>query len=368
MVRSLILALALSFFATPAMAEDDDFDFLDEEEDDDKEEAPLPEDEEGTRTLPKPDDEDDTPNFDELEEEDPIVPVQTEGMDTAEAYKAKQREVEGLSAEDESIAWEKYLRTYPNSQFRSRIEARMDKLRDEMYGGRIETEEEVEQGGLAEIRFAQPMTLENIDPRKKVRAGFEFGLPGYIAPILDFEWAFLRNLSAHAGVRGRYGGVSFEPGARYAIIKSARSNFLLTAIGDLRLNLNPAFLGVRPQLAVGKRFEFGEIDVDAQLQGGTELVTAGIFSPRVVGGANVSVAPNETVRFYFETSTYMKDLGWDQGGSFRFNVISFGLRFLERGKGVNSKYEAGAGAIAPYSSQYWSYHSGALALDFNYFL
>ncbi len=367
MVRSLLLSLALSLLAPAAWAADDDeFDFLDEEEDDSgSEEAPLPED--GPRPLPQPD-EDDSPDFSEFEDEDPIVPIDAEGMDTGEIYKAKQREVEGLSAEDESIAWERYLRTYPNSQFRSRIEARMDRLRDDMYSGTIDSGAEVEQAGLAEIRFAQPMTLENIDPRKKLRAGVEFGLPGYIAPVLDFEWAFMRNFSAHAGLRGRYGGVSFEPGARYALVKSARSNFLLTAIGDLRVNLNPAFFGFRPQLAAGKRFEFGDIDVDAQLQGGTELVSMGVFSPRVVGGANISVAPNETVRFYFETSTYMKDLGWDQGGSFRFNVISFGLRFLERGKGINSKYEAGAGAIAPYSSQYWSFHSGALALDFNYYL
>lgn len=368
MVRSLLLSLALTLLAPAAWAADDDeFDFLDEEENDSKEgDAPLPED--GTVPPPKPDDEDDTPDFSELEEEDPIVPIDAEGMDTGELYKSKQREVEGLSAEDESIQWERYLRTYPNSQFRSRIESRMDRLRDDMYGGRIETEGEVEQAGLAEILFAQPMTLENIDPRKKLRVGVEFGLPGYVAPVLDFEWAFMRNFSAHAGLRGRYGGVSFEPGVHYAMVKSARSNFLLTAIGDLRVNLNPAFFGFRPQLAAGKRFEFGEIDVDAQIQGGTELVSLGVFSPRVVGGANVSVAPNETVRLYFETSTYMKDLGWDQGGSFRFNVVSFGLRFLERGKGVNSKFDAGAGAIAPYSSQYWSFHSGALALDFNYFL
>ncbi len=357
MVRTLLLSLALSLLALPARAADDDFDFLDEEEEGTKKPS------DNARPVPKGDEK---PVFEE--EEDTTRPLAGPGVDTAEIYKAKQKEVEGLSPDDESMAWDRYLRTYPNSQFRSRIEARQDKLRDMMYGGAIQGEQETEEKGLAEIRFAQPMALENIDPRKKLRAGVEFGLPGYVAPILDFEWAFLRNLSAHAGLRGRLDGVSVEPGVRYAIVKSARSNLLVTALGDLRLNTNPAYLGIRPQLAIGKRFSPGNLEIDAQLQGGTELVTYGIFSPRMVGGANVSVAPNETIRIYFETSTYMKDLGWDQGGSFRFNVLSFGLRFLEAGKGNKARYEAGAGAQAPYSSQYWSFHKGALALDFNYFL
>ncbi|MCK6503013.1 hypothetical protein L6R53_06385 [Myxococcota bacterium] len=379
--RSLLALLALGFAALPAPAmaqDDDDFDFLEDEEDDDKKdegeepggEQPAGEesgDELGFDGTPTP--EEDDFDFTEPDEEGDLdVQIDTTGLDDAAAYKAKQKEVEGMTPEDEAIEWERYLRKYPNSQFESRIEARLDKLSELMYSGRIESAEEVEEKGLAEIYFAQPFTLESIDPRKKLRAGIEFGLPGYLAPIVDFEWAFLRNLSAHAGVRGRYGGVSFEPGVRYAVIKSARSNTLLTVLGDVRVNTGPAYVGFRPQLAFGQRIPAGDIEIDASLQGGTELVTYGIFSPRVVGGANVSIAPSDTVKFFLETSTYMKDLGWDQGGSFRFNVVSFGVKFMERNKGKASRFEAGAGAIAPYSSNYWSFHSGALGLDLNYYL
>ena len=374
--RSLLALLALGFAALPAPAlaqdDDDDFDFLDDEEDDKKDEGEEEGEEESGDELgfdgaPTPE-EDDFDFSEPVEEGDLDVQLNTEGLDDAAAYKAKQKEVEGMSPEDESIEWDRYLRKYPNSQFESRIEARLDKLSELMYDGRIESAEEVEEKGLAEIYFAQPFTLESIDPRKKLRAGVEFGLPGYLAPVLDFEWAFLRNLSAHAGVRGRYGGVSFEPGVRYAVIKSARSNTLLTLMGDVRVNVSPAYAGFRPQVAFGQRIPVGDIEIDAQLQGGTELVTYGIFSPRVVGGANVTVAPSDTVKFFMETSTYMKDLGWDEGGSFRFNVVSFGVKFLERNKGKASRFEAGAGAIAPYSANYWSFHSGALGLDLNYYL
>lgn len=387
--RSLLSLLALGLLAvsTPALAqEDDDFDFLDLEDDEEEvedegeqpeageeaaeEDETLDTDDLGFDAEPTPAEDDF--DFTEPEEDDrdlDSLDLDMEGMDDAGTYKAKQRDVEGLSPEDEAIEWERYLREYPSSQFESRIEARIDKLTDQMYAGRIQTVEQVEEAGLAEIYFAQPFTLENIDPRKKLRAGIEFGLPGYLAPVIDFEWAFLRNLSVHGGLRGRYGGTSFEPGVRWAIIKSARTNTLLTAIGDVRVNLNPAYAGIRPQLAFGQRIKLGgETSIDAQIQGGTELVTAGIFSPRVVGGANVSIAPSDTVKFFFETQTYMKDIGWEGGGSFRFNVVSFGVKFLERGKGKKSRFEAGGGAIAPYSSQYWSYHSGAIGLDLNYYL
>jgi len=320
----------------------------------------------GTPTT-QPDDFD----FTEPDDDAPLDEVKLDkaGMDDAGAYRAQQKAVEGLDAEEESLEWQRYLRKYPNSQFRSRIESRMGKLKDAMYSSSIETHQEVEEKGKAELHFAQPFTLENIDPRKKLLVGIEFGLPGYLAPKLDFEWAVLRNLSFHAGVRGRYGGVSFEPGVHYALVKSARSHTLVTLIGDARVNLNPAYVGFRPQAAVGQRFKLGKTtNMDAQLQLGTELVSYGIFSPRFVGGANVSIAPSDTVHFFFETQSYMKDLTWQEGHSFRFNVVSFGVKFLERGKGENSRFEAGGGAIAPYTSNYWSFHSGAIGLDLNYFL
>lgn len=389
LLTRLALVSGLALVTLPALAQDeDDFDFLDLEEEEEEEgedeaseegedeaseegeDEASEEDEFGFETAPEEEEEEDwEEDLFELEEDD-AIDLDQEGVDDASIYRAKQEQVERLGPEEEAIEWERYLRQYPNSQFRSRIEARIERLTDELYSSTIQTEEMVEEAGKAELYFAQPFNLENIDPRKKVRVGFEFGLPGYLAPIADFEWAFVRNLSAHFGVRGRYGGASFEPGVKWALVKSARTNTLLSLLADARVNLNPAYVGFRPQLGFGQRIKLGqEAFMDAQLQAGTELVSYGIFSPRLVGGANVSIAPGDTVRFFFETSTYMKDLGWDQGGSFRFNTIGFGVKFLERNKTQQaSRFEAGGGAIAPYSNNYWSFHSGAIGLDFNYYL
>ncbi len=383
-----LVGLGLLLSLPAAAQDDDDFDFLDYDEDDEGDEegdeasddaGALPVDDD---TLPEGQTEDDfsfdteptdaPEDFDFSEPLDDDVDIDTdqEGVDSARIYRDKQDEVEDLPAEEEAIEWERYLREYPNSQFRSRIEARIDRLTDTMYSSTIETAEIREEAGKAELHFAQPFALENIDPRRKIRAGVEFGLPGYLAPILDLEYAFVRNFSVHGGVRGRYGGTSFEPGIKWAMVKSARTNTLFTLIADARVNFNPAYVGFRPQLAFGQRVPLGEeLFLDAQLQVGTELVSYGVFSPRAVGGANVSVAPGDTVRFFFETSTYMKDLFWDQGGSFRFNVVSFGVKFLERNKNqAESRFEIGGGAMAPYTSNYWSFHSGAIGLDANYYL
>lgn len=366
------LGLGLLLASPAARAQDDDdFDFLDvedEEEDDTIPEGADTEDDLGFDTEPTEEEEDF--DFTEPLDEEPVIDTNLEGVDNASIYRAKQDEVEDYPPEEEAIEWERYLREYPNSQFRNRIEARIDRLTDAMYNSTIQTEEIREEAGKAELQFAQPFSLDNIDPRKKVRAGIEFGLPGYLAPIVDFEWAFLRNFSVHGGVRGRYGGVSFEPGVKYALVKSARTNTLLTVLADARVNFNPAFVGFRPQLGFGQRIPLGEeLFLDAQLQGGTELVSGGVFSPRLVGGANVSIAPGDTVRFYFETSTYMKDLAWDQGGSFRFNIVGFGVKFLERNKNqAESRFEIGGGAQAPYATNYWGFHSGAVGLDAQYYL
>ncbi|MCB9781077.1 MAG: hypothetical protein H6742_21095 [Alphaproteobacteria bacterium] len=364
----LAASLGLLLTAAPAAAQDDDFDFIDDD-------SGTEDDEDGGKAIDAPPEEEDD-EFDFTEPTDDVDPLDDvdmnlEGVDTADIYRDYQAEVERLPPEEEAMAWGKYLRDYPNTQFRTRIEARVEKLEERMYDSRIVDEEERVEAGKAELNFAQPFTIENIDPRKKVRAGVEFGLPGYVAPILDFEYAFLRNLSAHAGVRGRYGGVSIEPGVKWAFVKSAKSKTIVAVLGDFRMNTNPTYVGIRPQLAAGQRITpgGGDLSIDVQAQFGTELVTYGLFSPRVVGGANVTVSPGDTVRFFFETNVYMKDLGWEEGDSFRFNVVSFGVKFLERNKtGADSRFEIGGGAIAPYSSSYWSFHSGAIGVDGHYYL
>ena len=108
----------------------------------------------------------------------------------------------------------------------------------------------------------------------------------------------------------RFTGWSLEGGARYALIKSTRTDFILTAIGDLHLNLAPVAPGIRPMLAVGKRFRFGgDTFMDVQAQGGADMMFfPGMFSPRYLTG-NVTVSPSETVKVFVETTTVVKDMG-----------------------------------------------------------
>ena len=129
------------------------------------------------------------------------------------------------------------------------------------------------------------------------------------------------------------------------------------------------------RVAFGQRLDLGSSGrVDIQVQGGSDLafVTTdtgdSLFDPRVVGGANVTFVPAPTVRIYMETSTTMKALGWEQGGSFRFNVLTFGIKIIGRQESGDPQYEIGAGASAPYTTNYWGYHVGSVTGDLNYFL
>ncbi len=161
---------------------------------------------------------------------------------------------------------------------------------------------------------------------------------------------------------------SFEAGTRYALVKSSRLELLVTGLLDVHINLNPVYYGVRPQVGVGKRWHLGDISIDTQIQGGSDLAfISGQASPRVVGGANVTVIPNKIVRVYVETATYMKDFNVEGIDSFRFNTFTFGLKFITRSGSNTEKFETGVGASAPYTSNYWQYHYGSIAADTRYY-
>ncbi len=383
------ICLAALFFASSAFAEDDD-DWLFDDEDGDEESdtTARPAEDEDTAEEGDPDEESDEwmedfgEEHEELDfgedefEEDRDVNTQAEGEDTARIYRAHLEKVAALTPDEEAISWQRYLRKYPNSVFRARIDERLTELESEMYDERINT---VTVGGVdagqAELHFAQPLLLENIDPISKIRVGFEWGIPDYINLMADLEYQLFRELSVHGGIRNRYGNVSAEAGARYGIIKSARTQTLLTAIGDFRLGTNPVYPALRPQLAFGQRFDLGSGGrLDVQVQGGADMpfvpTSSGktLFDPRLVGGANITLVPSPVVRVYLETSTYMKGFGWEEGGTFRFNVFTFGIKIMGRTKDGAPQYEIGAGATAPYTTNYWGYHVGSITGDFNYFL
>ena len=384
--RFALLAVGL-LVSAPAFAGKGDDDDLGEDDDKDKDEKDTKRNDADDSAGADPENDDDwavKPEKDESEikfdddekDEDVAVKTQGPGEDTAKIYRAYLEKVKDLTPDEEALAWERYLKKYPKSTFKGRIDQRVEELGNQIYDEHIsDTVAKNNDAGRAEIKFAQPQTLEAIDPRSRIRAGFEMGRPDYAQFITDMEYQLQREWSVHGGVRGRYNGANLEAGTHYAIIKSARTQMLLTAIGDVHLNLNPFYPGLRPQLAFGKRFKVNEeFHIDAQTQAGVDLIMrkdpegSTVMEPIYLGGANVTVSPNSTVKAFVETNLYMKGLGGDdQINSFRFNSFVFGIRFVQRKSSTKDKYEVAVAAQAPYSSNYWGYNFGAIGAEGNFY-
>ncbi len=389
-----VWSLAFFFAVSPAFAADDD-DFLldldsdeetssstrpDDDESEDEDEDPDEDPDESAAPAPAPVSEEEsaeTPspsNFllpldeaEEFEEEESASPTTLRpGEDNAVIYRGQLDSVAGLSPDEAGLSWEQYLQKYPLSVFRDQIEAHMDELSGALYG-EIGPDGPVD-AGKKELAFSQGLLIEPIDPRSRLRAGFAWGFPNWINLLVDYESQVNRQLGVHGGFQQRFSGPNLESGARWAILKDARTNFILTAIGDIHLNLAPIAPGIRPLLAVGKRFGKGDSHFDVQGQLGPDLMFfPGQFSPRLLAGLNMTYSPSQTVRIFMESQTYMKDMIWDDGGAFRFNQLAFGLRFIGQRNGKDV-YDGAAGASVPYSVNYWRYHYGAVMGDFNYYL
>ena len=351
--------------APAALAGEDDFlQGFDEdlpaetEDDEDLPEAPS-DDDEIPFDFETPDPEE---GEDLLDDEEP----EPTASDSAAIYRETLERVAGLSPEEEVRVWGRYLERYPDTAFRSRIEDRSEELMESLFARRIGAEEGPVDADRQEIPFSQGLLLENINPRTRLQAGFEFGLPTWLNLFVGYEYALLRNFSIHGAVRNRYTGYNVEAGVRYALIKDPRTQTLLTAIGDVHFNVNPAFLGLRPQLAAGKIF--GE-RLHAQVQLGADLEARRFAGVRLIGGANVTWLPSDNVAIFAETSMNMKNLTWRDGGAFRFNVFSFGLKFFPQlgGDRGQQDLEMNVGASAPYTSNYWMYHFGSIMGQVNYY-
>ena len=379
-----LFSLMVAFAAGPALAADDDDLFLDDdlEEEDEDDGVFLPRFDEEDSMDEDPDDagleeeasefesilgsEAETVNIDiGLEEDEDDLPLDQlpPGTDNASIYRAQMDDVSGMAADEEGMAWEQYLQTYPNSVFRKQVEDRIDELSESMFAA-DRPKNSVDEGQ-RELNFSQSMLMEAVDPRSRIRAGFEWGYINWINLMIDYEHQLQRNMSVHGGLQHRYSGWSLEGGVRYALVKSTRTNLIVTAIGDVHLNLDPIAPGLRPLLAVGKRFALtGDAYVDVQAQAGPDLMLyPGMFSPRVLAGLNTTISPSDKVKIFIETTSVMKDLGWSEGESFRFNQIAFGMRFQGKGKSV-----IGTGASVPYSANYWRYHYGSVMADMNHYL
>ena len=307
------------------------------------------------------DDEDEGDLLDETIDEDTI---DIEGQDTATIYRAYQEDAAELAPDEEILAWERYLGKYPESLFRSRIEKRSEELLELLYEegldrtlpGRLDADKR-------QLRLAPPLQLETINPRTALQAGFEWGLPDYMNLLVDYEHAFRRDFSFHAGIRKRYTGWSVEPGVRWAIIKSSRTKSLLAVVGDLHMNLAPFYVGFRPQLGFGQKIG----PVDLQLQVGTEIEPRSVVAIRLLGGANVTYHATDKVGAFLETNLHMKNLAWE-GGPFRFNVLSFGMTFEPLPAASNTDLLVMVGASVPYTSNYWMYHYGSIMAKMTLYL
>lgn len=337
-----------------------------------------------TPSEPEPEEEELDPELFGLEEGEDVDLLEEEGeavvgdRDTEADYRQAERELEKLETDEEIAGWEDYLRRYPKTVFRTRIEDRVESLMDKLYStsiGKVDTIDAQDQ----EINFAQAMLLENIDPRNRLQLAFEWGFPSYLGFVVDYEAQISRNFSVHAGVRRRFQGVNLEFGPHWAIVKSTRTNTLVTLIGDVRLNAGPFFPAFRPMVAVGKRI--GKADIQAQV--GTDLEFRTRLVPglgpdvlgvetRIVGGASLFYAASERVGIFAEVGLFMKPAlsnGAFDGGLFAFNTASLGLKFFPANKNRPDarNIEANFGATVPAGQNWWLFHAGSIAGQFNYY-
>ena len=314
-------------------------------------------------------DQEDEFTFDDEEE---AVPIGGPGQDTARIYREFGDNIEDLGPDEEIIQWEQYLGQYPNSLFKDHIQRRVDELTEFQYSERVPDDldggfADIVDAGRREIELIAPRHLVSVDPRNKMRAGFEWGYPEYLNLFADYEAQIQRKWSWHVGVIRRYTGWNLEGGTKYALVKSARTNFIVTGIFDFHLNTLPIFPAVRPQIGVGKRFIVAGQPLDLQMVGGVdiELRLSEQMDFITVGGLNATYMASDKVAFFVESSVVAKDFFWDAGinsGFFRFPLLTFGITFWA---GEDNNITSSIAANAPYAYSYWGHHFGGVMGDFN---
>ena len=83
---------------------------------------------------------------------------------------------------------------------------------------------------------------------------------------------------------------------------------------------------------------------------------------RLVGGISATYAASDAVRIFLESGYNMKDVT-RSGGFYRFNIITFGMKFFP--KKDSDDVEVNMGASVPYSTNYWAYHYGSVMVQAN---
>jgi hypothetical protein len=292
--------------------------------------------------------------------------IDQEGQDNSKIYREAVEEFSELAADEEMLAWDRYLQEYPNTLYRQRIERRLDDLEEMLYlERRADDEEDRLDADQRDVPISHALLLQNINPTTRVQTGFEWGLPDYINLMLDYEHGITREFSVHGGLRNRFQTWNIEFGARYALIKSSRTKTLLTGIMDFRFATDPAYLALRPQVAFGKMI--GPVDLQAQV--GVDWELRANADLRIIGGANATFRIDERVAVFLETDVNAKGLTWDRGNTFRFPVASFGLKLYPSIPGQPDGFmEVNLGASVPYATNYYRWHDGSIMGQLNIYL
>ncbi|MDP2316173.1 MAG: hypothetical protein Q8P41_24965 [Pseudomonadota bacterium] len=348
------------------------------EEDDKEDEAGEPED------LDFIDEDEEELEFRDEEDQETVKP-RGPGEDTAQIYRDAEKKLKEVTPDEELIAWEAYLEKYPKSLFRERIEQRMESLSADLFGERVPGSDQGarrEDAANRELNFTSPLQFASADPRTRIGASAEIGIPNWFAPHLDAEFQLLRNFSAHAGIDQDVTGPAIVLGAKYGVIKSARTNTVLSAALDLKLNTGPTFPGIRPAIMAGQKLPIlqglylqGEFGVDLELRDPAGL--------RMFYGFNAELRANEVVYAYVETTGTLKYLGQQDFKTFQFMVASFGMKFvpskggfptlLANKTGVFITHEKKPvvivlGANIPYSARYWGFYRGSVTIGAEWYM
>jgi hypothetical protein len=311
--------------------------------------------------------------FGEEDEQQSVRPREA-GEDTAKLYRDTQRRCKDMTPDEEQLVWEEYLGKYPKSLFRDRIEVHMEELSALMFGERVPGSDRGA-GGIdavdRELNFAQPFSLSPLDTRSHISVGIQWGFPSWFGGKLDAEYAFMRQLSGHVLLGRDFAGGVVQPGAKYAIIKSARTGTILSAGLDLKLNTSPTFLAFRPTVGFGQRIRVAQgLDLAAQMA--VDIETREGSDLRYNWGLSANLRANETVSVFWEWSWDAKYLSHpDVSDSFRFFTTTFGLKFTAK-KATNAqgdgRLDAGLGAVLPYATNYWGFYLGGVDLMADYYL
>lgn len=311
-------------------------------------------------------DEGGTLRFDENEDEQESQKPRQPGEDTAQIYRTAEAKFKEETPEEEAIAWEKYLQTYPKSIFRDRIEARMEELSALMYNERVPGSDRgatSTDAAKRELNFYTPVHLSPADTRQRMTLEAGWGYPNWINFELDYEHAFFREFSIHGGIERDLTGVALVTGAKYAVIKSARTGTLLSFALDIKGNTLPGFLGLRPAVSFGQRLRvLSGLDLNAQLAADLEMRDP--FGVRWEGGLAAELHPNNVVSVFLETEINTKYPLGNVAPTFAFDTMVFGLKFTPRpgDKEGHKRFEAGFAADAPFAYSYWGFYRGGVNL------